>query len=77
MSNERELIEALFSIDTSDKIGATCVYGSYEIKKIINAGAEANGYKAIIAEDTDVCELVDGRKTERHRMVITFTYERK
>ena len=48
--DERETYGYLITIDTSDGVGATSVYGSYEIKSILEEGAKIRGYKAGVSE---------------------------
>ena len=37
----------LVSIDSSERIGATSIYGTSEIAAILKAGAEVRGYKHV------------------------------
>ncbi len=48
--DEQRTYGFLITIDTSDNIGATSVYGPTEIATILEAGAKIRGYKATISE---------------------------
>ena len=47
--DERCAYGFLISIDTSDRIGATSVYGEHEIITIIKEGAKTCGYEAEVS----------------------------
>ncbi len=44
------IIDAKISIDTEIHIGATCVYGVYEIKRILEEGAKVCKYNMTFDE---------------------------
>lgn len=54
--NERRAIGYLISIDTPH-LGATSIYGTYEINSILEVGAKIKGYKITVSD------VVDYKKT--------------
>ena len=59
--NEQETSVVLVSIDTSERMGATSIYGVYELVKILEAGAKINGYKNVVISHLDREIKVSGR----------------
>ena len=51
--NESITFVILVTIDTSDRIGATSVYGEHEFLQIVKEGAKVKGYKNVTTSFID------------------------
>ena len=59
---ENITVVVLVTIDTSNRIGPTCVYGEHEIANIIKEGAKVRGYTATVANSANEIKLEKGTR---------------
>ena len=55
--NEEHTFVVLVTIDTSETIGATCIYGEHVMEEILKAGAKVKGYKISCSQPDRVIKL--------------------
>ena len=55
--NEEHTFVVLVTIDTSETIGATSIYGEHVMEEILKAGAKVKGYKISCSQPDRVIKL--------------------